>query len=116
MRAACGIRLSIWAAREKNYLETSGSAIMAYALLKGVRLGIHPESYVEYAKEAIDGICDKYLKTKEGEMSLGGISFLLPDLAVKTEDRVHMIITCQNQSLKMMQRVLDHSFLHIQNY
>ena len=27
----------------------------------------------EYAKKAIDGICDKYLKTKEGEMSLGGI-------------------------------------------
>ena len=58
---------------DKNYLETSGSSIMAYALLKGVRLGILPESYVEYAKKAIDGICDKYLKTKEGEMSLGGI-------------------------------------------
>ncbi len=58
---------------DKNYLETSGSSIMAYALFKGVRLGILPESYVEYAKKAIDGICDKYLKTKEGEMSLGGI-------------------------------------------
>ena len=58
---------------DKNYLETSGSSIMAYALLKGVRLGILPESYVEYAKKAIDGICDKYLKTKEGEMSLGVI-------------------------------------------
>ena len=41
---------------DKNYLETSGSSIMAYALLKGVRLGILPESYVEYAKKAIDGI------------------------------------------------------------
>ena len=41
---------------DKNYLETSGSSIMAYALLKGVRLGILPESYVEYAKKAIDGM------------------------------------------------------------
>ena len=30
---------------DKNYLETSGSSIMAYALLKGVRLGFLPESY-----------------------------------------------------------------------
>ena len=29
--------------REKNYLETSGSAIMAYSMLKGVRLGFLPE-------------------------------------------------------------------------
>ena len=30
---------------DRNYLETSGSSIMAYALLKGVRLGFLPESY-----------------------------------------------------------------------
>lgn len=58
---------------DRNYLETSGSSIMAYALLKGVRLGILPESYRAYGEKAIDGICRKYLKTKEGEMSLGGI-------------------------------------------
>lgn len=57
----------------KNYLETSGSSIMAYALLKGVRLGFLPSSYREYAQKAIDGICERYLKTDEGEMSLGGI-------------------------------------------
>lgn len=59
--------------REKNYLETSGSAIMAYALLKGVRLNFLPESYREFGKKAMDGICDKYLNTEEGKMSLGGI-------------------------------------------
>ncbi len=58
--------------REPNYLETSGSAIMAYCLLKGVRFGVLPESYREYAIKAFNGICDKYLVTKEGEMSLGG--------------------------------------------
>ncbi|MDE5933480.1 MAG: glycoside hydrolase family 88 protein [Lachnospiraceae bacterium] len=59
---------------EKNYLETSGSAIMAYALLKGVRLGFLPESYLENGKKAFQGICDKYLSTDgEGNMHLGGI-------------------------------------------
>ena len=59
---------------EKNYLETSGSSIMAYALLKGVRLGFLPESYREYGKKAFQGICDKYLSTdEEGNLHLGGI-------------------------------------------
>ncbi len=59
--------------REKNYLETSGSAIMAYALLKGVRLNFLPESYRQYGEKAMTGICDRYLNTEEGKMSLGGI-------------------------------------------
>ena len=58
---------------DRNYLETSGSSIMAYAILKGVRFGYLPESYRQYAEKAIDGICDKYLTTKDGEMHLGGI-------------------------------------------
>lgn len=59
--------------RENNYLETSGSSIMAYCLLKGARLGYLPANYVEYGKKAFEGICNKYLSTVEGEMSLGGI-------------------------------------------
>ncbi len=58
---------------DKNYLETSGSSIMAYSLLKGVRLGFLPESYREYGEKAINGICDKYLRTIDGEMHLDGI-------------------------------------------
>lgn len=58
---------------DRNYLETSGSAIFAYAILKGVRLGYLPESYREYGKKAFTGICEKYLCTEEGGMSLGGI-------------------------------------------
>ncbi|MCM1173693.1 MAG: glycoside hydrolase family 88 protein [Blautia sp.] len=59
---------------EKNYLETSGSAIMAYALLKGARLGFLPESYRENGKKAFQGICDKYLSTdEEGNLHLDGI-------------------------------------------
>lgn len=59
---------------EQNYLETSGSSIMAYALLKGVRLGFLPESYAAYGKKAFDGICRTYLSTDEqGELHLDGI-------------------------------------------
>lgn len=61
------------AGREKNYLETSGSAIMAYALLKGVRLNFLPEIYRQFGEKAMTGICDRYLNTEEGKMSLGGI-------------------------------------------
>lgn len=57
----------------KNYLETSGSSIMAYALLKGVRLGFLPESYRVAGVKAFQGICERYLKEENGKMSLGGI-------------------------------------------
>ncbi len=59
--------------REQNYLETSGSSIMAYSLLKGVRLGLLPEEYREYGIKAFNGICEKYLSEVDGNMSLGGI-------------------------------------------
>jgi unsaturated rhamnogalacturonyl hydrolase len=46
---------------------------MAYAILKGVRLGYLPERYKEYGLKAFNGVCDKYLYEKDGEMQLGGI-------------------------------------------
>ncbi|MCR5323371.1 MAG: glycoside hydrolase family 88 protein [Lachnospiraceae bacterium] len=58
---------------EKNYLETSGSAIMAYSYLKGVRLGFLPEKYGELGKKAFDGICSRYLSEDETGLHLGGI-------------------------------------------
>ncbi len=59
---------------EKNYLETSGSAILSYALLKGARLGFLPEGYRHYGEKAFRGICEKYLTTDaEGKLHLGGI-------------------------------------------
>lgn len=58
---------------DKNYLETSGSSILVYAILKGVRLGFLPESYRVYAEKAFDGICKRYLRVDENGMGLGGI-------------------------------------------
>jgi unsaturated rhamnogalacturonyl hydrolase len=60
-------------AREGNYLETSGSAIMAYAILKGVRMGFLPAEYKAYGEKAFNGTCGKYLYKKDGQMTLGGI-------------------------------------------
>jgi unsaturated rhamnogalacturonyl hydrolase len=60
--------------REGNYLETSGSAMIAYAILKGVRLEALPERYREIGKGIFNGICNKYLSVNEnGDLNLGGI-------------------------------------------
>lgn len=59
--------------KKPNYLETSGSAILSYSLLKGVRTGILDSSYTDTGKKAFEGICNTYLTTENGKMSLGGI-------------------------------------------
>ena len=56
-----------------NYLETSGSAIFAYAIMKSVRLGFLDGSYFAYGKKAFEGICRTYLSEENGELQLGGI-------------------------------------------
>lgn len=58
----------------KNYLETSGSAIMAYSLLKGYRTGIlEDKKFQEAGVNAFEGICNTYLNTDNGRLSLKGI-------------------------------------------
>ena len=60
--------------REGNYLETSGSSMIAYAILKGVRLNALPERYQAIGKDIFNGICNKYLSTNDsGDLNLGGI-------------------------------------------
>ena len=56
-----------------NYLETSGSAIFAYAIMKSVRLGYLPESYLAFGEKAFYGTCEKYLSEENGELQLDGI-------------------------------------------
>lgn len=57
-----------------NYLETSGTALICYAILKAVRLGYLPEKYRPFAEKAFWGIADRYLKLDEnGKPVLGGI-------------------------------------------
>ena len=61
-------------AREGNYLETSGSSMIAYAMMKGARLGVIDKKYSDMGKKTFDGICKKYLTVSEdGYLKLGGI-------------------------------------------
>ena len=60
--------------REGNYLETSGSSMIAYAFLKGARLGLLDKRFADLGKETFDGICERYLTVSDGgELNLGGI-------------------------------------------
>ena len=59
--------------REGNYLETSGSALAAYGMLKAARLGILPESYAALGRKTMNGILDRYVTFEDGKMELGGI-------------------------------------------
>lgn len=59
--------------RDGNYLETSGSAMIAYAILKGVRLSVLNKELLETGLKIFQGICDKYLSEENGELNLGGI-------------------------------------------
>jgi len=59
---------------DRNYLETSGTALISYAILKGVRLGLLDEKYKESGIKAFEGIADKYLgRNEDGTPKLGGI-------------------------------------------
>jgi unsaturated rhamnogalacturonyl hydrolase len=58
---------------EENYVETSGSAMVAYALMKGARLQMLPQDYAMKGKEILDGIHDLYLKKVGDDLQLDGI-------------------------------------------
>lgn len=60
--------------REGNYLETSGSSMIAYAMMKGARLGVLDKKYAQLGRKTFDGICEKYFSADiDGAFELGGI-------------------------------------------
>lgn len=59
--------------RKPNYLETSGSLLTAYAILKGSRLGILDSKYQQIGKEIFDGVVANRLKEIDGKLNLTGI-------------------------------------------
>lgn len=62
--------------REGNYLETSGSAMIAYAMMKGARLSLIDRRYAAVGEEIFNGICKEYLTERDGELNLGGICLM----------------------------------------
>lgn len=59
--------------KEGNYPETSGSSMIAYAMMKGARLGYVDKRFSAVGKEVFEGICNKYLTERDGKLNLGGI-------------------------------------------
>ena len=54
--------------REGNYLETSGSAAVAYAFMKGARKGYLPKYYFDYGREIFDSLVEHKL-TNDGKLT-----------------------------------------------
>ena len=59
--------------REGNYLESSGSSMIAYAMLKGTRLGILPCSFADQGKKTFRGLLKNCLTFSEGGLNLDHI-------------------------------------------
>lgn len=59
--------------RAGNYLETSGSCMIAYAMLKGSRLQALPQKYAALGQKTFRGIVEKYLAFEGDEIHLSGI-------------------------------------------
>lgn len=56
--------------KEGNSLDTEGSLMIAYALMKGARLGFINEKYAAEGKAVFESICNEYLKEgAEGKTS-----------------------------------------------
>lgn len=64
------------AGEEGNYLETSGSAMIAYAMMKGARLGYADRRFAALGERVFNGICREYLAETDGGLNLGGICLM----------------------------------------
>lgn len=62
--------------KDGNYLETSATLMFAYSLLKGSRLSILDESYLEKGKKAFNGVIDSNLKENNGNLELKNICIM----------------------------------------
>lgn len=61
------------AEQAKNYPEVSGSAMVAYAMMKGVRLEMLEKKFFSMGAEILRGICDTYLIQEGDTLVLDGI-------------------------------------------
>jgi unsaturated rhamnogalacturonyl hydrolase len=66
--------------REKNYLESSGTAMFVYSIARGVREGYLPERFMKVATRGWDGMKREFIKTNakgqtdwEGTVSVSGL-------------------------------------------
>ena len=59
---------------ENNYLETSGSSMVAYAIIKACRMGVlSKEKYAASGMEIMESLIENKLKEEDGKLHLTGI-------------------------------------------
>ena len=61
------------ASKDGNYLESSGSCMIAYAMLKGARTRVIDHSFCEKGQKTFDGVVNTYVSFSNSELTLGGI-------------------------------------------
>ena len=59
--------------RPGNYLETSGSSMIGYAMLKGARLGVLPGEFAAQGRKTFEGIYRTCLTFADGQMNMENI-------------------------------------------
>ncbi len=59
--------------REGNYQESSGSSMIAYAMLKGARLGVLDGRFAALGKKTFEGIVSSCLTFSDGQLCLDHI-------------------------------------------
>lgn len=59
--------------KEKNYVETSGTLMVAYAILKAARLNALDKKYQEIGLQIFEGTLNTYFKKENDVFTLGGI-------------------------------------------
>ncbi len=74
--------------KERNYLETSGTIMVCYTILKSVRLNALDKSYQKIGLDIFNGICDTYFKQEDDHFTLGGICLGAGLSASKTDKNV----------------------------
>ncbi len=69
-----------------NYLESSGSSMIAYAMMKGARLGALPAAFSAHGRKTFEGIHRTCLTFSEGQMNMDRIC-LVAGLGPETDRR-----------------------------
>ena len=59
--------------REGNYLESSGSSMISYAMMKGARLGVLSPEYAAHGRKTFEGIYKTCLTFRDGQMGMDHI-------------------------------------------
>lgn len=79
-----------------SYLETSGSAAIAYGMLKGLRLGLLPENLMETARRASQGV----IRQIDADGVVRGVSYGTPlGRALESYKRIPLQPTAYGQGL-----------------